>query len=74
MIKRLFEKLKTLRLYFVIKSKSLSKQKIKLLRESILLYNSYGSPNIVDLGRKHSIYCIYCDLSLKYAIYESYSL
>lgn len=55
-----------------IKSKHPDKNKIKMLRESILLYNKYGTNNIIDFGRKNSIISIYADLCLKYAIYELY--
>ena len=74
-MKTLIKKLKALRLYFVIKSKHPDKSKIKLLRESIILYEKNGiTPHYFDLGRRHSIISIYSHLSLREAIYSSYSL
>ncbi len=75
MIKRLIEKMKTLRLYFVIKSKHPNKSKIKLLRESIVLYERCKTtPHFFDLGRKHSIISIYTHIKLRETIHSSYSL
>ncbi len=51
-----------------------SKSNINLLRSAIKLYDTYGSCDLIDLGRKYSIISIYTDLKLKEAIYQTYSL